>query len=246
MVMEQKNKISVFETPVELRVATAALIVILAQEAIKARGRFVIALSGGHTPEQLFTLLSKPSFSTQMDWNKTFVFWGDERCVPLNDPENNAYRAKTLLFDQVAIPSSNVYAIPVDLPPAEAAMAYENKIRSFFGTAAPVFDLILLGLGENGHTASLFPGTEVLQEKDRLVKEVYVEEQKMYRVTMTVSLINKARTIVFLVAGLSKATIVETILSASYLPYDKYPARLIKPEQGILYWYLDDAAATLL
>lgn len=245
MIMQQKNNISVFDTPVELTVAAAALIVTLAQEAIKARGRFVISLSGGNTPKQLYQLLSRPPFSKQMDWEKTFVFWGDERYVPPADEQNNAHMARVALLDHVPIPPENIYPIPVEPEPAAAARAYEDTIRSFFRTASPVFDLMLLGIGENAHTASLFPHTQVLAEREHLVKEVYIEELQMFRITMTVSLINCAHTILFLVTGKAKAEALKKILTAPFQP-NIYPAQLIKAEQGRLYWYVDSDAAALL
>jgi 6-phosphogluconolactonase len=241
--MDQKNKIQVYPAAEELSEAAAEFIIHTAKNAVDNKGRFVISLSGGHTPEQLYILLSKPSFRDQMPWKKTFVFWGDERCVPSNDKQNNANMARTSLLDHIDIPSLNIHPIPVDLPPAEAAHEYENTIRNFFHEEAPCFDLILLGLGENGHTASLFPGTDVVSENERLVKEVYLAEQKMFRITMTAILINQAYNIVFLVEGEGKAVILDTVLNTSYQP-DKYPAQLIIPVNGNLYWFVDKTAAS--
>ena len=243
--MDQINKIQVFQTPEKLTEATAEFIVKTAKDAVSTRGRFAISLSGGHTPERLYTLLSKPPFVSQMPWDKTFVFWGDERCVPSDDPQNNARMAKVLLLNHITIPAANIYPIPVDMSPADAANDYEKTINNFFKEEAPRFDLILLGLGENGHTASLFPGTEVVFEKSRLVKEVYVDEQKMFRITMTAPLINQAYNIMFLMEGAGKAEILNTVLNTAYQP-EKYPAQLIKPVNGNLYWYMDQKAAALL
>ena len=243
--MNQLNNVRVFQGEEDLAEATAKYIIELANHTVDGSGRFVISLSGGHTPEHLFTLLSKPPFCDQMPWDKTFVFWGDERCVPSTDEQNNAHMAKSLLLDHVSVPLEHIYAIPVELSPEETAKNYEQTIKNFFGDDPPRFDLILLGLGENGHTASLFPGTDVLTDSADLVKEVYVSEQKMFRITMTAKLINEAHNIVFLVAGEGKADILNTVLIASYEP-DKYPAQLIKPVDGSLYWFIDTKAATLL
>jgi 6-phosphogluconolactonase len=243
--MNQQNKIQVFQTAEELTEATAVFILTAAKHAVDARGRFVISLSGGHTPEQLYALLAKPPFHDEMPWCQTFVFWGDERCVPSTDKQNNANMARTLLLDHIDIPPSNVHPIPVDLPPLEAAKEYEQAIRNLFGEQAPRFDLILLGLGENGHTASLFPNTDVLSEHSHIVKEVHVAELKMFRITMTADLINQAHNIMFLVEGEGKAEILKTVLSDAYLP-EKYPAQLIKPINGNLYWFIDHTAAMLL
>ena len=233
--------LKVFETPDLMNEAVADFIIQLAAESIKSRNRFVICLSGGNTPNKLYTLLSSASFKDQIDWAKTFVFWGDERCVPLNDKRNNAHIAKLLLFNNIEIPPANIYSIQVNLPPSVAADAYEQTLKKFFRNEPPCFDLILLGLGENGHTASLFPETTVIHESRHWVKEVYVEEQNEWRITMTVLFINQARNIIFLIAGKTKANILRTVLNDSFQP-DKYPAQLIKPEQGYLYWFADKDA----
>jgi 6-phosphogluconolactonase len=239
------SDIKVFQNDTELCEATANFIIELAAESIAERGRFSIALSGGNTPEKLYTLLAKEEYATQIDWNKTFVFWGDERYVASDDPLNNARMAKSLLLDKVSIPAENIYPIPVGLAPAEGAVEYERQIKFFFDDLTPNFDLILLGMGDNAHTASLFPGTEILNETTRLVKEVYVEEQKMFRITMTAPLINHAHNIVFLLTGKAKAQTLKTVLNAPFQP-SIYPVQLIKPTNGKLYWFVDAEAASLL
>lgn len=243
--MNQLSNVKIFQSAEEMAEASAEFIIKTAKNAIETSGRFVISLSGGHTPEQLYKRLSKPPFSDQMPWNKTFVFWGDERFVPSTGEQNNGHMAKALLLDRVDIPLANVYPVPVELSPAESAKKYELTIINFFGDDRPRFDLILLGLGENGHTASLFPGSDSLTEKTHLVREVFVAEQKMFRVTMTADLINQARNIIFLVEGKGKAEILNSVLTAPYQP-DRYPAQLIKPAYGKLYWFVDSKAASLL
>lgn len=240
--MNNENKLRVFETPEILSEAAAELMVQIAANSLAERGRFVISLSGGKTPERLFKILAESPFYTKIQWANTFIFWGDERCVPYNDERNNAHRARILLIDKIPIPSDNVFPIPVNMEPAEAARQYEETIKDYFGNKTPGFDLILLGLGENGHTASLFPETEVLHEKTALVKQVYVEEQKMFRITMTAPLLNLARNILFLVTGKSKSEILKTVLEGP-METDKYPAQLIKPAVGDLWWFADKAAA---
>lgn len=242
--MERENNIQIFDAG-ELAKAVAEFIVKIANDAIDANGRFVIALSGGHTPETLYSSLCTEPYQGRIAWDKTFVFWGDERCVPSDNEQNNARMAKMLLLDHVDLPPSNIYPVPVDVAPKEAAAAYENSIIQFFGEEPPRFDLILLGLGENGHTASLFPGTIVLTGHGRLVEEVFVPEQNMYRITMTATLINQACNILFLVTGNGKSEILNTVLTAPYQP-DKYPAQLIKPVNGNIYWYVDKEAGNLL
>jgi 6-phosphogluconolactonase len=239
------NHLEVLPTIDDLNIAAAEFIISTAKNAIAKRGRFIISFSGGQTPVKLYSILSQPPFSEQIEWGKTFIFWGDERCVPLEDDQNNAYQARITLLDKVDIPATNIHIIPVNLTPAKAANKYEKDINDFFGNEPRQFDLVLLGLGENGHTASLFPGTKVLKEHTEGVREVYVEDEKMFRITMTAPLINMAHHILFLVAGRNKAEILENIMWAPYQP-EKYPAQLIKPVKGSLRWFADSAAATPL
>jgi 6-phosphogluconolactonase len=243
--VEDSNSIHVFKDVAELCTATADFIIELADKCITANGQFVLVLSGGSTPNELYKLLATAPYQKRMPWKNTIIFWGDERCVGLDDKLNNAYVAKSLLLDKIDIPADNLHITPVNLPPAAAAVAYEQDLKHFFKNELPKFDLIFLGLGENAHTASLFPGTAVLHEKDRWVKEVYVEEQKMFRVTMTAPVINNAQNIIFLVTGKSKADVLHTIFDSAYEP-EEYPAQLIQPTNGNLYWYVDEAAAALV
>lgn len=239
------NNVKVFSSDAELIKAAADTIVLIAREAVAKRGRFVISLSGGHTPEHLYITLSKPPYVDQMPWSHVYIFWGDERYVPADDEQNNANMARRTLLNHITIPAENIFPVQTQFSPADAAKNYEECIRRLFGNETPVFDLMLLGIGDNSHTASLFPNTEVLHEHSRLVKEVFVEEVEMYRITMTVPLINNSRNILFLVEGESKAEAVNTILNGTYKP-DTYPAQLIRPVDGKLFWYLDSNAARLL
>ncbi|MEO7046091.1 MAG: 6-phosphogluconolactonase, partial [Ferruginibacter sp.] len=166
--------------------------------------------------------------------------WGDERCVPVDDERNNSHVAKELLLNNVKIPTENIFIVPVKMPPAKAAHHYEQTLKLFFKTQFPAFDLILLGMGDNGHTASLFPKTPILQEKKALVKEVYVEELDMNRVSFTAPLINNAKNILFLVAGKNKASMLHTVLDGKE-NIEKYPAQMIKAAK--VFWYVDKAAA---
>ncbi len=245
LTQEHALHIEVFEDTDKLTEAAADYIVRVGQEAIKINGRFVISLSGGHTPEKLYALLSTPSFRKKIEWKKTYFFWGDERCVPLEDERNNAHQAKLIWLDHMPVPPVHIHRIPVNLPPQDAAKTYQKEIEDFFGQHPKRFDLMLLGLGENGHTASLFPGTPVVDEQVEGVREVYVEEEKLFRVTMTAPLINQARHILFLVTGENKAVVLEKILNAPFQP-DLCPAQLIKSNEGELRWYVDKEAASLL
>jgi len=237
--------LNVFKTTGALNMAAATLIIDTANKAVAEKGRFTIALSGGQTPMELYLLLAETPFCDELPWKNTSVFWGDERCVPEKDMMNNAHAATTVLLDKVGIPTENIHRIPVNLPSAKAAAEYEKTIKDYFKDEEPCFDIILLGLGENGHTASLFPGTKVTEEKEEGVRDVYVKDENMFRVTMTAPLINKAHTVLFLVSGKKKAKIMRTVLSVS-APADKYPAKLIKPTNGKLLWYADEQAASLI
>lgn len=245
MKSHQTYHVEVFETIATLNKAGAEFIIARAKEAIAKRGRFVIALSGGETPKDIYALLVESSFNEKVALEKIFIFWGDERCVPLEDERNNAYQANAILLSKVGIPLSNIHAIPVNLSPEEAALKYEQTIKEFFGDKALQFDLVMLGLGKNGHTASLFPYTDVLYEKVAGIRSVYVAEEKMFRITMTAALINQSRCIVFLVTGEGKAVILSKVLSISDNAV-AYPAQLIRQADGELYWLIDQAAASLI
>lgn len=221
------NKITHFANADLLAKAAAEYFIKLAAEAIQLKGKFTVALSGGNTPAAMYKLLSTEFYINQIDWKNIYFFWGDERCVALNDKNNNSYNAKNILLDKVSIPKKNIFIIPVDESPVNAAIYYEATIKIFFKTDKPVFDLILLGMGNNGHTASLFPNTIILQEAKALVKEVYVAEIKMDRISFTAPLINNAKHILFLVTGKEKQQMLKTVLEGKYEP-EKYPAQMIK------------------
>ncbi len=237
--------INIFPTPQALSEAAARHIIELAKYYIQKNGRFTVSLSGGSTPERLFKLLAQSPYIDQMPWQNTCFFWGDERCVPLDDERNNAYQAIKLLFSKVNIPANNIFRIPTHLPPQAAAAQYEQTIKDFFGNAKPRFDLTLLGMGDDGHTASLFPGTEVLHDTKHLVKEIYIDKVSMHRITMTAPFINQSHHIIFLVTGAGKAEILKTVLQDNHEP-ELYPAQLIQPVDGTLLWMVDEAAAALL
>lgn len=235
----------IFETTKELFSAAAGTMVEIAAASIARSGRFTIALSGGQTPSELYALLAGPFFRDKISWEKVFVFWGDERCVPPEDERNNAHHAISAWLNKINIPSSHIFPVPVKLPPEEAAALYEKTIKAFFGNEEPRFDLILLGLGENGHTASIFPYTKLIHEQHKGVRAFYLEEEKIFRITMTAPLINSSRNVLFLVTGKNKAEILENVLEGQSNP-EKYPARLIRPADGNLYWFADSAAAGML
>jgi 6-phosphogluconolactonase len=223
--------------------AASALLIEQANRAVAARGRFCVALSGGSTPRRTYELLAGMPFKEQAPWHRMHIFWGDERCVPLDDPRSNARMAKQAWLDHVPIPESQIHPMHCAGAPAEAAREYEAHLRQFFTGHPSSLDLVLLGLGDNGHTASLFPGTPVLKETERWVSEVYVAEQDLYRVTLTAPFINQAAMVAFLVAGEAKAEVVWQILRDPRDP-DRLPAQLIDPHPGELLWLMDLKAAS--
>jgi 6-phosphogluconolactonase len=225
-----------------LSLAAAEMFVDLASQAIASRGRFSVALSGGNTPRRLYEILATSPKREQIRWESIHVFWGDERCVPADDPRSNFRMARKTLLDHVPVSSNQIHPIQGNLSPAQAAAQYETELRNFFGDQPPVFDLVLLGLGENAHTASLFPHTPVLDEKERWVKEVYVAEQGMYRVTLTVPLISQADEVVFLVSGAEKALALQNVLEGAYQPHE-FPAQLIHLNDAHPIWLVDKAAS---
>ena len=202
--------------------------------------RFTLALPGGATPKLFFTRLTQEPYRTQIPWSKLWVFWGDERCVPPDHPESNFGVARDHLLGSVPLASAHVFRIRCEDPPAETARAYSKAMHDFFKTddAWPSFDLILLGMGADGHTASLMPGTAALHEERRWVVENVVRSLQTVRVTMTLPVINHSRQVWFLVTGAKKAA---AYASAQAGPKDECPASLVQPEAGELRWYVDKA-----
>jgi len=233
-------------TPQELFSAAAEEVVRSAEEAVAARGRFTIALSGGSTPKNLFTLLATNARST-LPWDRMFFFWGDERHVPPTDPDSNYRMADEAMLSKIPVAAGNVFRIPTENPDASAAAeAYEQTLRRFFQLgpgAFPQFDLILLGMGPDGHTASLFPSTVALQEKSRLVVANWVEKLKASRITLTLPVLNAARCIAFLVSGTDKADALKAVLEGD-ASGEQYPSKLVRPSDGRLIWLVDRAAAS--
>ncbi len=227
------QKVTQFDNAEILATAAADYFVQLGNECILTKGKFTVALSGGSTPIALFKLLASIEYASKIDWKKIYIFWGDERCVALDSPENNAYQATTILLDKVLVPKKNIFVIPVNETPTNAAIYYEATLKIFFKTDMPIFDLILLGLGDDGHTASLFPLTTILKEKTKLVKEVFLAAKNVWRVSFTEPLINKATHKLFLVVGKAKADILNTIINGG-IDTKKYPAQMIKNAEWLV------------
>ena len=233
----------------DLASLAADLIVESAREAIESRGRFTIALAGGSTPEKTYALLARPEKQRDVDWSKAYIFFGDERYVPANDSNSNFAMAQRSLLSKVPIPATQIFPVPtVGLSLDEAAAAYAGTLAGCFSTtprdAAPRFDLILLGLGDDGHTASLFPGKPAVSVADRWVvfSPPGVLPPPVDRITFTFPVLNAARHVMFLIAGEKKAGILKEVLEGARAP-SRYPASGVHPIDGTLTWLVDEAAA---
>lgn len=224
----------------------ASLFVGASRNSVATKKRFAVAISGGSTPRRLYTLLGSEAYRSQVRWQYVHFFWVDERCVPEEDHESNFRTAFDTLLSKIPIPDENIHRIKGEEDPDKAAWDYEEEIRRFFGMSAlPIFDLMILGTGGDGHTASLFPGSKSLDEKMRLAVPVYLEKPNWNRVTLTLPVLNNAAQIVFLVSGLSKANIIHEIL-AKERKKERYPAALVNPSRGHITWLIDQEAAAKL
>ena len=232
----------IYKTTDEVIEGLANYFIQTVKTAIKEKNECAVVLSGGNSPKKLYELLASMDYGNQIDWDKVYFFFGDERYVPFNDPGNNGNMVKKALFEPLMIPDANIFYINTAVPPEESAKKYSQRILSYFKNNPVRFDLILLGLGDNAHTVSLFPHTPVLKEKKALVSAVYIQELSSYRITMTAALINEAHAIAFLVYGGAKANAVHDVLEGAK-DFETYPAQLIIPEEGVLNWFLDEDAA---
>ncbi len=219
-------------------------VVRLATEAIASHGRFTIALSGGSTPKALYSLLGNEPYRSQIDWALVEIFWSDERCVPPDSSDSNYQLAQEVLLSKVPIATNQVHRMPADKPDRDAAsQEYTQEMQRVFGTdGIPSFDLLQLGMGPEGHTASLFPHQASLHEQQRLVMPVNVPKPPPPRLTFTPPLLNAARHVLFLVTGSEKADALQAVLEGSYQP-EEYPAQIVRPPHGEVTWMLDTAAA---
>jgi 6-phosphogluconolactonase len=239
------REIEIYPDAEQLTQAAAEQFTALAQTAINERGRFTVALSGGSTPRALFQLLATDSFTARIDWSSVQVFWGDERGVPPEHPDSNYRMASETLLDYVPVPESNVHRMQGELDPTRAANAYSEILRQTFEESPPVFDLILLGMGDDGHTASLFPGTAAVYERNRWVVGHFVGRLQTWRITLTPVVINAARTVLFLVSGANKAERLKQVLEGAFQPH-VLPAQIVQPRKSRLLWLVDKAAAAKL
>jgi 6-phosphogluconolactonase len=212
---------------------------------LQKQDRFTIALSGGSTPVKLFGLLRHAPYRERINWSRMHIFFGDERGVPFSDSRNNAHMAYDTLLDHVPIPGEQIHPMRTDIPPEESAASYERVLHHYFHGHAHSFDLVLLGMGDDGHTLSLFPGTSVVHEEKKWTAAYYLEPQEMYRITLTAPLVNRAACVAFLVSGAGKAKALKEVLEGDFHP-EQFPSQVIKPPEGELHWFLDRPAASLL
>ncbi len=241
--------IDVYPDAEALATAAAERFVALAAEAIARQDRFAVALSGGSTPKALYSRLASPDDAMRVEWDRVHIFFGDERCVPLDHPDSNYHMAREALLNRVAIPRHCVHRLRGEIDPHQAAQEYEDALGSFFNArpggqarGGPRFDLILLGLGEDGHTASLFPGSTALHEEWRWVLAVNPEQAPQGRLTLTPVVLNAAANVIFLVSGEAKREKLHEVLEGPYRP-DELPAQIVSPTDGSLRWMVDEAAA---
>jgi len=228
---------------VQAMMKEAAQRIVAAGDAIRDHGSFSIALSGGSTPKALYELLAREPYRSQIDWSRVQVFFGDERCVPPDDPQSNYRMASEALLSKVPIPPANVYRMKGEIDPQAAATEYGQILKEKFGDGG--LDLTLLGMGDDGHTASLFPGTPALHEAKHRCVPNYVDKFKMWRITMTAPFLNRSTSVLILASGAGKAQRLKEVLKGPRDP-DRLPIQLIQPTNGTLTWLLDLAAAAML
>lgn len=221
--------------------ALAELFIDIAATALADRGRFTVALAGGNTPRATYALLATPEFAERVSWSDVYVYFGDERCVPPDDEQSNFRMAQETLLGVVPIPEKNIHRMRGEIDPSQAAQEYAQELTEDLGIP-PRFDLVMLGMGPDGHTASLFPGADPQADSGALVRGVYAQAQLMWRITLTPTVINAARNVVFAVEGAGKAETLAAVREGTYEP-TKYPSQIVAPFDGRLIWLVDSAAA---
>ena len=235
-------KLHIYKNKEELSEALASWMCEVINVTLKEQEYFTLVLSGGSTPKLLYKKLVSDKFKDKINWSRIHVFWGDERAVPYADERNNARMAHELLLNKVAIPANHVHIMRTDIEPNFSTDAYRKMLHDFFDNTSTTFDLVLLGMGDDGHTLSLFPGSPIIEEHKHWVNSVYNQEQEMYRITLMPKIVNRAAKIAFMVDGEKKAKMLQQVLQGDYKPTE-FPAQIIKPEKGELHWFVDEAAA---
>ncbi|HEY5369901.1 MAG TPA: 6-phosphogluconolactonase [Hanamia sp.] len=235
-------KLHIFDNKEILSENLAQWICDLITETLKTQEFFSLVLSGGETPKLLYQKLASEKYKSQVNWNRINIFWGDERVVPYDDDRNNARMAFDILLDHVDIPVSQIHKMRTDIETNFSVEEYGKILHAAFDNTPYSFDLVILGMGDDGHTLSLFPNSPIIDENVHWVNSVYNEKQKMFRITLMPLIVNKSANIVFMVDGSKKATVLQHVLEGDYTP-EKLPSQLIKPITGQLHWFLDEEAA---
>lgn len=235
-------KIHVYDDNEKLAEGLAEWISVLINNTLHDQEYFSLVLSGGQTPKHLFRVLAKASWQQKIDWKRVHIFWGDERMVPFTDERNNAKSACDLLIDHLDIPAANIHLIRTDVEPLFAVKMYRELLHGFFDSSAKTFDLVLLGMGSDGHTLSVFPGSPLISDTRHWVNSVYLPDQQMYRITLMPTVVNQAANVAFMVEGASKASVLKEVIEGDR-DENRLPAQLINPGQGETHWFLDTKAA---
>ncbi len=242
---DEHPAVRVYDSIEDLSSAAADVVVSCSEQKDKPARGVAVALSGGTTPKRLFSILAADPYRARIDWSSLHLFWTDERCVPPGDRNSNFGMLKRTLLDEVMIPEGNIHRIRGEADPEAAAREYEVSLSSYFGKGSyPVFDLVLLGAGADGHTASLFPGSPALRERTRLAVPVFREPPDLNRVSLTLPVLNHAAKVLYLLSGSAKAAVLHEILEDGNPK--RCPAGLVKPERGTVTWMIDREAAALL
>lgn len=231
--------------PASLSQALAEWTTVQIETTLQQQDRFTFVLTGGNSPKLLYELLAKEPFRTRISWDKLHIFWGDERAVPFEDSRNNARMTYEHLLDHVPVKKEQVHIMQTDLTPEAAAEAYSTLLHQYFGEAGSTFDLVLNGMGDDGHTLSLFPHTPVIHEQQKWVTSFYLDAQQMHRITLTAPVVNRAKQVVFLTFGSGKANALHEVVEGKR-NVDEFPSQIIQPASGQLHWFVDEAAAGLL
>lgn len=237
-------ELRIAKDPMQLSESLAAWMATYIADVLTRKDRFTLVLSGGSTPKQLYALLAASPYKKLIHWEKIHFFWGDERAVPFEDSRNNARMCYDELLNKVPVVAEQIHVMRTDIAPEASAAAYEAVLKEYFGDLGPTFDLTLLGMGDDGHTLSLFPGLPVVHERKALATSFFLEAQDMHRITLTAPVVNRSSCIIFLAAGAGKAETLKAVLQGE-LDVDKYPSQIIHPGEGELLWFVDEAAASL-
>lgn len=235
----------VYKTQDEVSNALAEWITQAIETTLQTQDRFTWVVTGGNSPKQLYELLAGEPYKSRVNWSKLHIFWGDERAVPYDDSRNNAKMTFEHLLSKVPVVAEQVHIMDTSLEPEAAAQAYEAILHQYFTAEGPSFDLVLNGMGDDGHTLSLFPHTAVIHEKQTWVKAFYLEPQQMFRITLTAPIVNRAKKVAFLTFGQNKSNALFEVLKGASNP-DQYPSQTIQPQSGELHWFVDAAAAEKL